>query len=61
MGEEFGKIVPFFPELRKIDFFEEAKVSMKEVALDFCHGHALGIDQETGKNRIFGFGNAQWG
>jgi hypothetical protein len=58
LGEEKGKIVPFFPELRKIDFFDEVKVSVTDVVIGFCHGHALGIDQETGKKRIFGFGNA---
>lgn len=44
LGEEIGKLVSFFPELKKIDYFEETKVSMKEVALGFCHGQALGID-----------------
>ena len=61
LGEKFGKIVPFFPEFRQIDYFKEEKVSVIDVALGFSSGHVLAEDNETKKKRVFGFGNSEKG
>ena len=61
LPEEISKRVQFFPSFRKIDFFTQNKIKAKSVALGFASGHVLTEDLETGKTRIFGWGNSDHG
>ena len=60
LGEVFGKMVPFFPEFRKIDFFKEQKLFVLDVTFGFTSGHIL-AESEDNSMRVFGFGKSDKG
>lgn len=59
MGEELSKVLFFFPEFMKKDFFEQKNLKVIDVALGAYHTIVLCKDlNEKDKTRVFGIGSS---
>ena len=61
LGDEIGKMTPFFPNFLKHDFFTEQKVDVLDCSFTAASTHFLCRDKTTGKRRVFCVGNNQFG
>lgn len=59
MGTELGPMVPFFPEFRKIDYFD-SNLRVLDVALGAGSTHILAETKE-GEKKLYAVGDNEWG
>lgn len=61
MGDEIGKVLYFFPDFMKKDFFNPKNLKVIDVALGACHTLILCYDMQEKRNRLFGCGSSKFG
>ena len=61
LGPEIGPLCRFFPNFRKLDFFEQNKLEVLDVTFTGGSTHFLCRDRESDKHRLFSLGNNDFG